>query len=178
MDRERSNRDIEDFKYLIDSRNLSSKEKREERNAILKAREIRFRSRSENEARRARLMQLKYQMDDHVSSPTFSAPRFTDFLRSYIDILYDKQKDFATDMQVTPMTISHILNGHREPQEEFLFGLIDHSQQTFRELGGFSWDLWPRVYYQDKVFLIKESGRAWAKTNNKKPKGRAFAVGK
>jgi hypothetical protein len=175
---DRGNKDIEDFKYLIDSRNLGIKEKREERNALLQAREERFRRRSENEIRRARLMQLKYQMEDYVGSSIFSAPRFADFLRSYIDILYDKQKDFASDMQVTPMAISHVLHRHREPQEEFLFRLIEHSKQTFQELGGFSWELWPKVYYQDKVLLMKESGKAWAKANSSKPKGRAIAIGR
>ena len=49
MIRKRRSKYLEDFKYLIDSRNLTNEEKRAERDAILKAREARFRERLDNE---------------------------------------------------------------------------------------------------------------------------------
>ncbi len=169
-------KNLEDFKYLIDSRNLTSKQKREERDALLKARELRFRNRTDNEIKTAKLMQLKYQMEDYLSNPTCSGPFFSDFLKSYIDTLYDKRKNFASDINVKPLVISHILNGHREPQDTFLFRLIYHSQHTFQELCEFSWELWPKVYYQDKVCLMKELSKQWVKTEGKKLKGKEIKI--
>lgn len=176
MDKQRRNKDIEEFKYLIDSRNLTSAEKKEEREALLRARELRFRNRTDNEVKTAKLMQLKYKMEDYVSDFTCSGPYFTEFLKSYIDTLYDKRKNFASDINVKPLVISHILNGHREPQDTFFLRLIHHSQQTFRSLCEFNWDLWPKVYFQDKVCLMKASSKEWEKTEGRKLRGKEIKV--
>lgn len=63
MDKKIANNELDDFKYLIDSRNLSNKEKLSEREAILRARELRFRERKEKDITISNLLQLKYQME-------------------------------------------------------------------------------------------------------------------
>lgn len=173
MIRKRRNKDLEDFKYLIDSRNLTNKEKRAERDAILKAREARFRERSDNEIKTAKLMQLKYQMEKYLNKPKCSlGPFFPKFLINYIDTLYDKRKKFASDISVTPVSLSHILNEHREPKDVFLHRLILHSQVSFKDRCEFDKELWPKVYYQDKVCRIMASSEKWEISEEKYVKGR------
>jgi uncharacterized protein YegP (UPF0339 family) len=153
-----TNKDLEEFKYLIDSRNLSDKEKNEERDAIIKARADRFKERSVDFPKEAKLMQLKIQMRDYLSEVgTFHKSSFSKFLRIYSDILFDKRKEFALDMSIEPMSLSHILNGRREPNDTFLMRLIDHSQNSFKKLGGFDKTLWPMIFYRDKVNILLDS---------------------
>lgn len=148
----RGNKNVEDFKYLIDSRNLTNKEKVEEREAILKARAARFEERSESEIKNAKLMQLKYQIKDYIDNLIDNRnPSFSAFLKVYVDTLYKKRKDFAADINIEAISLSHILNEHREPNESFLKKLIKHSQSSFNELGGFDKELWPMISFWDKT---------------------------
>jgi len=55
-----TNKDLEEFKYLIDSRNLSDREKAREKEAILRVRKERFRKRSNDDISMTKLMQFKY----------------------------------------------------------------------------------------------------------------------
>lgn len=177
MGKSNTNKDLEEFKYLIDSRNLTSREQQEERDALLKAREIRFKAKTENEVKTAKLMQLKYQMEEYLGTSKGSPqPNFQNFLKTYIDALYDKRKNFASDINITPLALSHILNRHREPEEAFLFKLIHHSQKTFSELCEFNWELWPKVYFQDKVCMMKETSKRWEKSEEKRIKGRKVKI--
>lgn len=177
MIKNRENRDLEDFKYLIDSRNLTDKDKREGKDAILKAREARFRERSDYEIKTAKLMQLKFQMEEYLNKPKYSfKPYFTKFLRMYIDTLYEKRKNFASDISVTPIALSHILNKHREPKDLFLYRLFLHSQDSFKNLCDFDKELWPKVYYQDKVGNFMTSSQKWKKSEEKFVKGKTVRV--
>lgn len=168
MIRKRKNKDLEDFKYLIDSRTLTDKERKEEKEAILKAREARFKERSEQEVKIAKLMQLKYQMEDYVNNPKCDLERnFTRFLAAYVDTVYDKRKNFATDLSIKPMVLSQVLNNHREPQSTFILRLIVHSEELYKNLCAFDKELWPRIYYQDKVCEIFSTQDKWRKSEEK-----------
>ncbi|MEX0361685.1 MAG: hypothetical protein AB3N10_11945, partial [Allomuricauda sp.] len=90
MGKKTVNNELDDFKYLIDSRNLSNKEKLSEREAILRARELRFRKRKEKDIIVAKLLQLKYRMEEYLENPLcHDQPYFPKFLESYVDTLYD-----------------------------------------------------------------------------------------
>lgn len=142
--------ELDEFKYLIDSRNLT--EEKAERDAILKAREARFSSRSGFEKKVARLIQLKYQMEEYLKKPECSSgPCFLKFLNTYVDTLYNKRKHFASDLSIDPIMLSQVMNNHRDPQETFMHRLIIHSKGSYKNVCRFNQDLWPRVFYQDKV---------------------------
>ena len=151
-------RELEEFKHLIDSRNLSSEERKREREAILKARAQRFQKRSEEEKTVAKLMQLKYLMEEYVEDTVCkSGSSFSTFLSTYVDILYPKRKQFAEDISVKPITLSHIIHKHREPRDSFFHRLILHSQETYKSICKFEEELWIKVYFQDKVCSLKNS---------------------
>lgn len=124
MTDKKTNRDMEEFKYLIDSRHLTHKEKEKEKEAILKVREARSRNRSRYEIQEAKLLQLKYQMEAYLEEYLEeglckSGPYFTLFLNTYVNTLYKKKKDFASDLSIDPIVLSQVLNDHRDPQESF-----------------------------------------------------------
>lgn len=170
---------LEEFKYLIDSRNLSDKEKKEEKEALLKVREERYRRRSKNEIKAAKLLQLKLQMEDYVNESKWTSEHqlsFSDFLRRYIDILYDTRKSFASDMGVSPILISHLVNNHRELRPSFLSRLMLHSQESYREICDFSKELWPKVFYQDKLKHFMIDNRKLEKIERKEVKGKVVKV--
>lgn len=173
MNKKDGNKEQEEFKYLIDSRITSDKEKEIERNAVLKAREKRLKNSSESEKIVAQLLQLKYQMEDHLNKPVQNvAHSFSKFLGVYIDTLYRKRKDFASDIDVNPIELSQIINNHRQPKEEFLIRLNLHSQAVFENFSHFKKDLWPKLYYFDKVgeFLITSEKRKKSEEKHVKSK--------
>ncbi|WP_445735498.1 hypothetical protein [Mariniflexile sp.] len=162
------NKELDDFKYLVDSRNLSNKEKLSERDAILSVRELRFRKREEKETIIAKLLQLKYQMEAYLENPISNRqPYFPKFLESYVDTLYDKRKNFALDIDIEPTTLSHVINKHREPKDSFIYRLIVHSEATYKNVCDFEKELWPKVYYQDKVCDFLSSSEKWKKNESK-----------
>lgn len=120
MTDKKQNIDIEEFKFLIDSRNRSIEEKLAEKNAILKARTESFKSRSEYESLSLKLLQLKYQMEDYINKFECDyEPAFSKFLSQYVDTLYEFRKSFAEDISIKPIALSHIINQHREPKDFF-----------------------------------------------------------
>ena len=171
------NIELEEFKYLIDSRNLTSEEKKKDNEAILKARAERFRKRSEHEIIVAKLMQLKYRMEEYLEdSSCISGPRFPEFLSDYIDALYQKRKHFAEAIEVTPIMVSHVINRHREPKESFFHRLIIHSQKTYQPICYFEPELWLKVYFQDKVCSFSKSSVDWIKSEERHVSGRLIEV--
>lgn len=168
MDKAVENNELDDFKYLIDSRNLSDKEKISGREDILRARELRFRVRKEKDIIISKLLQLKYQMEEYLENPECNGqPYFSKFLKRYVDTLYDKRKSFAFDIGIEPIKLSHIINNRREPNEIFIYRLIIHSQGVFKDICDFEDDLWPKIYYQDKVCDFHSSSKKWIKTESK-----------
>lgn len=177
MSNKKLNNELEEFKFLIDSRVLSNKEKRDEREAILRAREKRFSNRSENEKKVSRLLQLKYQMENYLSNQKcIYEPLFPKFLSTYIDTLYDKRKNFAIDININPITLSQVINQHRDPQENFLIRLIVHSESAYKNLCSFEKELWPKIYYQDKVCEFLTSSEKSIKFEKKHVKNKEFEV--
>lgn len=80
-----------------------------------------------------------------------SGPYFTLFLNTYVNTLYKKKKDFASDLSIDPIVLSQVLNDHRDPQESFIHRLVLHSMASFEKVCEFNEDMWPRIFYQDKV---------------------------
>jgi len=144
--------DLEEFKYLIDSRHIPEEEREREDQLLLEARKKSIQNMSDSTIRKGKLMQLYFQMNSYLDNsegkPKYN---FREFLKMYVDALYTKRKDFATDMDIKPITLSQVLNRHREPQEIFLRKLVKHSKEVFEEIGYSINDMWPRVYYQDKL---------------------------
>ncbi len=162
MTNKKENIELEEFKYLIDSRNLSDKKRKENANAILKARAFRLRERSNHDIILAKLMQLKLKMEEFLNSPNYDIQNpFSYFLRMYVDTIYDKRKNFAIDMSINPLLLSQVLNNHRDPQEKFMLRLIVHSENSFKAVCEFDPKTWYRIFYKEKVDKLMSTQKDW-----------------
>lgn len=165
MENKNENTDIENFKYLIDSRKISDKKQSE---SITKARLDRYSDRNTNEVKEAKLLQLVFQMEDFLTDPYKEKNYgFLLFLKKYINILYKKRMDFASDISIQPIALSQVINGHREPSNAFLQRLVLHTQQSLEGITNLDGDIWIKILYNDKLKSFKDSRDTWEKRENK-----------
>jgi len=83
---------------------------------------------SEKEKLYASLMQMRFQMEDYVSSNSYNEQlSFSYFLRRYIKLRYKANKQFAMDINIEATELSLILNNHRLPSEKTIVRLELHS---------------------------------------------------
>lgn len=153
MNKKKKNvQNIVDAEYGVDSRYTSEKERLSDGKALMEARLLQMNKVSEEQVLWARLSQLKLQMETFISDPGNEEHySFTGFLKSYIDTLYSKRNIFARDMDISPVSLSQVLNCHREPKLEFLLRLMIHSEQVYRNVCPFRKDTWFKVYYHEKI---------------------------
>jgi len=166
----RSGHEIEEFKDLIDSRDQSD----QDNSTLARARQNRQRNRPVQETRMLKLMQLKYQMEDYISNG--SSSRFSEFLKMYIDTIYTNRKDFATDIDITPMELSHVLHGRREPKPSFLHRLMVHSENAFKNVTTFNTEIWARLYFLDKTLSFLTSSKEAIQNQAKHVKSKSLKV--
>jgi len=115
-------------------------------------------------------------MEEFLRAPVYdNKPHFTTFLETYIDTLYDKRSEFAKDIAVTPVSLSQVLNNHREPKEEFMLKLMVHSERAFKLIGSFHKKIWYQVYFQEKINETMASQEQWRPEVEKKIKFESFA---
>lgn len=156
---------------VIDSRYPSAEEQRAEALLLMEARKKRMAKLSQIDVFKAKLMRLKLQMEDFLKAPVYdSKPHFTFFLETYIDTLYDKRSAFAKDIDITPVSLSQVLNNHREPKEEFMLKLMVHSERAFKSLGDFHKKIWYQVYFQEKINVTMANQEKWRPEVEKKIK--------
>ena len=110
----------EDAEYGVDSRYKSKKERESDAAALMEARLNRMKSLSKDQIIRAKLLQLKLKMEDYLKEPVYDNRNyFSEFLETYIDTIYSKRSGFAKDIDITPVSLSQVINNHRKPKDEF-----------------------------------------------------------
>ena len=157
--------------FGVDSRYKSIDKKLSEGKNIMEARLKRLKGLSRNQIIKAKLLQLKLKMEDYIKQPVYEEYNFfTNFLSNYIDTIYEKRVMFAKDINITPVSLSQILNNHREPKEEFMLRLMLHSELTFKNICEFQKKTWYQVYYHEKIcdtMAIQDEWRSAEKKNVK-----------
>lgn len=107
---------------------------------------------SDSDIRKARLLQLKFKMERYLNEVSYVEHyRFAEFLQTYVDILYPKRIKFASAFGISAVVLSQLINGHREPNKEFLYKLSLHTLSSFKQVGKFPSSLWFEVYYKGKL---------------------------
>lgn len=153
---------IEDAEYGLDSRYKSKKESESEATVLMEARLKRMKNLSKDEIIRAKLIQLKLKMDDYLKEPIFDNHNyFSEFLASYIDIIYSKRSIFAKDIDISPVSLSQVINKHREPKDEFIMRLMIHSEKVYSKVCEFQKKTWYQVYFQEKICATMSSQEEW-----------------
>lgn len=151
-----------DSEYGIDSRYKSNKERESDATTLMEARLMRMKNLSKDQIIRAKLLQLKLKMEEYIKSPVYDNHNyFSDFLKLYIDIIYPKRSVFAKDIDVAPVSLSQVINNHREPKEEFIMKLMIHSEKVYTNVCEFHKKIWYQVYYQEKICDTMSNQEQW-----------------
>lgn len=152
----------ENVEFGIDSRYLSNKEKESDSVALMQARLERMKNLSKEQIVLARLLQLKIKMENYISEPfNINKNSFTGFLEAYIDIIYAKRTEFADDINISSVSLSQIINHHREASREFILKLMIHSEKTFKNVYGFQKETWYQIYFQEKIRDTISNQKEW-----------------
>jgi len=162
MNKSKNNKKISDAEYGVDSRYASKKERTADGKALMEARLEKMKNLSEDQVITAKLLQLKLRMEEFIKNPVNENHNFfTDFLKFYIDSIYNKRVHFAKDINITPVRLSQVLNNHREPKEEFILRLIIHSEKTYEKICAFHKKTWFQVYFHEKIYDTMSNQSKW-----------------
>lgn len=157
--------DISDIDFGIDSRYTSDKEQEFDAAALMEARLKRMKNLSSDKIRELKLVQLKLQMEDYIKKPVDDCTKsFSEFLEFYIDTLYTSRgarSEFAKDMDITPVSLSQIINKHRDPNDEFIMKLMIHSEKIYKKVYGFQMEIWYQVYFHEKLCETMSKQSQW-----------------
>jgi hypothetical protein len=148
--------------FGIDSRYKSKIEKDQDSISLLESRLARLKNMSGAQIIDAKLIQLKLQMEDFMTVQNNELhQKFVLFLKSYIDIFYVKQNDFAEDINIQPNLLSKILNHHREPNDEFIQKVMVHSEKAFKNIKNYSSTIWYYLYYHERIYNSISKQNEW-----------------
>lgn len=153
---------IMDTEYGIDSRYKSNNERESEATALMEARLGRMKNLSKDQITKAKLLQLKLKMEEYIKNPVYDNHNyFSDFLKLYIDSIYTKRSTFAKDIDVAPVSLSQVINNHREPKEEFIMKLMIHSEKVYENVCEFHKKTWYQVYFHEKICDTMSNQEQW-----------------
>lgn len=129
---------------------------------LMEARLQRMKEIPKDQILRAKLMQLKLKMEEYLNNPVYDGQmHFAHFLKTYVDTLYSKRVEFASDINETPVFLSKVINGHREPKEEFILKLMIHSEKVFDGFVEFKEHIWYQIYLHEKLCEAMSNRHKW-----------------
>ena len=151
-----------DVEYGIDSRYKSDLESVSEATALMEARLRRMKMLSNDQITKAKLLQLKLKMEEFINHPVYdNHNHFSNFLKFYIDSIYSKRSIFAKDINVDPVSLSQVINNHREPKDEFILKLMIHSEKVYKDVCSFNKKIWYQIYFNNKICEIMAKQEQW-----------------
>jgi hypothetical protein len=151
-----------DVEYGIDSRYKSDLESVSEATALMEARLRRMKFLSNDQITKAKLLQLKLKMEEFINHPVYdNHNHFSNFLKFYIDSIYSKRSIFAKDINVDPVSLSQVINNHREPKDEFILKLMIHSEKVYKDVCSFNKKIWYQIYFNNKICEIMAKQEQW-----------------
>ena len=151
-----------DVEYGIDSRYKSDLESVSEATALMEARLRRMKLLSNDQITKAKLLQLKLKMEEFINHPVYdNHNHFSNFLKFYIDSIYSKRSIFAKDINVDPVSLSQVINNHREPKDEFILRLMIHSEKVYKDVCSFNKKIWYQIYFNNKICEIMAKQEQW-----------------
>lgn len=155
-------KNIIDTEYGVDSRYKLNKERESDATALMEARLKRMKNLSKDQITKAKLLQLKLKMEEYIKNPVYDNNNyFSGFLKLYIDSIYSKRSIFAKDIDVAPVSLSQVINNHREPKEEFIMKLMIHSEKVYKNVCEFHKKTWYQVYFHEKICDTMSNQEQW-----------------
>lgn len=128
---------------------LSKKEQQAADLELARHRQSRRASSAEKQQLKIKLLQLKFQLEDYIKGEEYNPDlNFGYFLKQYIQLINKKQKDFAEDVDISVLQLSHYLNNRREPNNNFIVRLEIHSNNTISAIN------WFRLLEKEKEHVL------------------------
>jgi hypothetical protein len=129
---------------------LTAKQKQEADRQLAEHRAKRASEMPEEEKLQLQLMQLKFQLEEYVSSDRYD-PGFTFgyFLEQYLQLNKKKKKEFEAVIQVHETLLSQIIKNHREPNNSFIIRLELHSNNVIPAID------WFKLIEKEKEYIIR-----------------------
>jgi len=129
---------------------LTDKQKEEARKQLAEARKKVKEKTTDTQKLYARILQLRYQMEDYAKSSTYDEKQnFASFLRTYIKLNYKINKEFADDIHINETELSQILNKHRDPSENIIIRLELHSNNVIPAVS------WFKLLEKEKLYELE-----------------------
>lgn len=129
------------------------KEKREEEE-FWQERRKQFANRTPQQQIHDKLLQLKFQLEDYISSDQYhDVLNFSYFLSEYVNRQDKKDKEFAAEIDIKPAVLSQYLNNYRKPPEKIVFRLELHSNGMIPAVD------WYKLLQKDKEHAIMIDSR-------------------
>ena len=105
---------------------------------------------SERDQLKARLLQLKFLLEDYIKSDEYDPDkRFGNFLKFYLDIIKKRRNEFAEEIAVHKTLITQLINHTREPNDRIAIRLELHSNNSIPA------EYWYRLIQKDQVQQLK-----------------------
>lgn len=127
----------------------SSPAQKEEEITFWEERREEFESRTPQQQIYAKLLQLKFQLEEYIGGNEYKEVlNFGYFLSEYVNRQEKKDKQFAAEIDIKPAVFSQYLNNHRKPPEKFVIRLELHSNGMIPALA------WFKLLQKDKEHEI------------------------
>ncbi len=134
----------------------TKKQRETDTQAIQKLREKALEKRSDEANLMFQLLQLKFRIEDYIQKPDYEKQlSFGYFLRAYVDLVSNKQKEFAEEIDIKPTELSQLLNGHRKPPYGFVIRLEIHSNNAISAM------YWNRLIEKENEFELMNDKEMW-----------------
>lgn len=129
---------------------LTKSQKKQADNQLAEARKKLRLKVSEQQKLHALVLQLRYRIEDYANSSIYDKNlNFSYFLRSYIQLQYPTNKDFARDINLNETELSQILNNHRAPSENTIIRLELHSNHIINAVN------WYKLLEKTKIHELQ-----------------------
>lgn len=135
---------------LVIPQKLTVKQKREADLQLKKARKKTQSEMTEKDRLVARLLQLKFQIEDYLKGDDFKPGlTFGHFLKEYVSLSTSKRKHFAAEIDIDETELSQLINRHRLPNETIFIRLEIHSNNSIPAV------IWYRLVEKEKEHLLR-----------------------
>ena len=143
-----SNAELADAFVFPANESVTDEEKVQDQ-AFWSDRRKQFESRTAEQKVYDKLLQLKFQLDDYITSDKYDElTKFGYFLNEYVNRQEKKDKQFASEVNITSAVLSQYLNSHRKPTEKFIIRLEIHSNGMIPAIS------WFKLLQKEKEYEI------------------------
>ncbi|WP_439695371.1 hypothetical protein ACFGVS_20390 [Mucilaginibacter sp. AW1-7] len=135
--------------FVFPSKAPATEKERKEEKEFFQERRKKFANRTHQQQIYDKLLQLKFQLEDYISSNQYQdVLNFSYFLSEYVNRQDKKDKDFAAEIDIKPAVLSQYLNNYRKPPEKIVFRLELHSNGMIPAVA------WYKLLQKDKEHEI------------------------